>query len=280
MAREKLDVFISSDQKEFSKERTNLAEAVCAIPFLTCTLLENKGADSADILEASLKGVRDSDIYVGIFGRKYSQITLREYGEAVRNRKPCLIYLKKARNRDVSLKEFVEQELTGQFKYHEFRDLPSLTQQVERDLNRFIFETIEIGLATRAQKKTEAETLIHKGQVSSRLDATLRNPLAKANEALQQGRTLESLIYATTVLEVALRNVLKDKKKSMDGKSLGFLLKAALDNKIISVVEVTRLREISYLRNAAVHQGDIPSRDKVAWIIENVQRVLERLPCN
>jgi hypothetical protein len=54
--------------------------------------LENRGADAINVLESSLKAVRDSDIYLGIFGHEYSEITLKEYKEAV-NRKHHVLFM-------------------------------------------------------------------------------------------------------------------------------------------------------------------------------------------
>lgn len=90
MSRENLDVFLSSDQEEFLKERNELAKLISNVPFSACVPLENRGADSRDILEAAIRSVRNTDIYVGVFGREYSEITIKEYKEAIRNRKPCL----------------------------------------------------------------------------------------------------------------------------------------------------------------------------------------------
>lgn len=223
MAKEKLDVFISSDQKEFSKERIKLAGTICAIPFLTCILLENRGADPTGVLEASLKGVRDSDIYVGIFGHEHSEITVREYEQAVKMRKPCLTYVKKARRKDETLEKFINEELKGQFKYHEFRNVAGLIQQVESDLKRFILETLEVGLEARAQKKTEAVALIRKEQLVSLKETTSTSPLARADAAFKRGNYLESLINTTIALETELRKSVESKKSERRRESSGRL---------------------------------------------------------
>ncbi len=70
MVKKELDVFLSSDQKEFAKLRNSLAKKLRGMPFLACTPIENRGADPTDVVEASLRAVEKSDIYVGIFGHK------------------------------------------------------------------------------------------------------------------------------------------------------------------------------------------------------------------
>ena len=99
MGQEELDVFLSSDQLEFKKLRNQIANEICDLPFLTCTLLEETGADSSTVLNASLKAVRASDVYVGVFGRDYSEITIKEYQEAVNSKMYCLTYVKKLKKR-------------------------------------------------------------------------------------------------------------------------------------------------------------------------------------
>ena len=60
--KDKLEVFISSAQSEFEKERTTLAQMISKMPFLVCNPLEKRGAESVSAIEASLQGVRDFDI--------------------------------------------------------------------------------------------------------------------------------------------------------------------------------------------------------------------------
>ena len=103
MSREKLDVFLSSDQKEFENERRELSRTICHIPFLNCIPLERRGADTRDALEASIRAVKKCDLYIGIFGNEYSETTIKEYNEAVKRRKPCLTYVRKVKERDERL---------------------------------------------------------------------------------------------------------------------------------------------------------------------------------
>jgi len=82
------------------------------MPFLKCTPLEDRGADSASVLEASLQAVRDSDIFVGIYGKEYSQITVEETREAIKTKKLGLTYVKRETKRDPRLTEFIKNELS------------------------------------------------------------------------------------------------------------------------------------------------------------------------
>jgi len=277
MPRENLDIFLSSDQEEFEKERKKLSRTISNIPFLVCTPLEKMGADSRDVLEASLRAVRNSDVYVGVFGREYSEITIKEYKEAVRNRKPCLTYVKKATRRDEKLTEFIEEELKSQFKYHQFRGKEDLYGQVASDLRRFIFETLQDGLEARKQKKEEVQRLIKEERQVAPTKTTIEEPLAGADSAFRQGNYLECLVRTTIALELALEEALRMKNVSTERKSLGTLLQLATKFEVINKHESNQLREISYIRNSAVHRGDIPSRQTITWVLENTRRILNRL---
>lgn len=277
MPRENLDIFLSSDQEEFEKERNKLSRAISNIPFLACIPLENMGADLRNVLEASLRAVRNSDVYVGIFGREYSEITMKEYKEAVRNRKPCLTYVKKVRRRDKKLTKFIDEELKSQFKYYQFRGKEDLYEQVANDLRRFIFETLQDGLEARKQKKEEVQRLIKKERQVAPTKPTIEEPLAGADSAFRQGNYLECLVRTTIALELALEDALRTKNVSAKKKSLGVLLQLATKFEVIDRHEANQLREVSYIRNLAVHRGDIPNRQTITWVLENTRRILNRL---
>lgn len=277
MPRESLDIFLSSDQEEFKKERNRLSKTISNIPFLACVPLENMGADSRDVLEASLRAVRNSDIYVGVFGREYSEITMKEYKEAVRYRKPCLTYVKEVRRRDKKLIKFIEEELKSQFKYHQFRGKEDLYGQVADDLRRFIFETLQDGLEARKQKKEEVQRLIKEERQVGPTKTTVEDPLAGADSAFGQGNYLECLVRTTIALELALEEALRTKNVSAKRKPLGVLLQLATKFEVIDRHEANQLQEVSYIRNLAVHRGDIPSRQTITWVLENTRRILNRL---
>ncbi len=277
MPRKSLDIFLSSDQEEFEKERNRLAKVISSIPFLACVPLENMGADSRDVLEASLKAVRNSDIYVGVFGREYSEIAMKEYKEAVRYRKPCLTYVKKVKRRDQKLTKFIEEDLKSQFKYHQFRGKEDLYEQVANDLRRFIFETLQDGLETRKQKKKEVRRLIKEEKQSASTKPAVEEPLAGADIAFRTGNYLECLVRTTIALELALEEALRMKDVSAKRKSLGVLLQLALKFGVVDKHEARALQEVSYVRNLAVHRGDIPNRLTTMWVLENTRRILNRL---
>jgi Domain of unknown function (DUF4062) len=139
----KLDVFISSSINEFEKTRILLANRINKMSFLEAVLLERRGADTENVLTVSLKGVERCDIYVGIFGAKYSEITIKEYRTAVEVGKDRLIYVAKTAQREPRLAEFIKKELSDQSKYHQFENDPTLLKQVRKDLNSLVVKKFQ-----------------------------------------------------------------------------------------------------------------------------------------
>jgi predicted transport protein len=281
MTKKELDVFLSSDQDEFSKMRKVLSKTVCSMTgLLTCTLLENRGADTTNITESSLKAVRDSDIYIGVFGRKYSETAIEEYREAVKCRKPCLTYVKKVKIRDGGLSRFIDDDLRNEFKYSPFRGTKDLTAQVETDLKRFILETLRIGLDERAKKKDETIALIEKEEKAKPIVLGEKDPLARAESAFKQKNYIECLVMTTVALEISLRKALRTRNLDAEGKSLGELIQLGVKSLVLNPTEVNRLREVSHFRNVAVHQGDTPNRETTKWVLDTAKSIIYRLGSN
>jgi len=113
------------------------------VPYLQANLLERRGADTEDVLTASLKGVESCDIYLGIFGMKYSEITLEEYRRAGQLGKHRLTYVRKTEKREPKLAEFIKEELSNQSKYHEFENDQTLVKQVRKDLVTLVVKTFK-----------------------------------------------------------------------------------------------------------------------------------------
>jgi hypothetical protein len=92
---EPFKVFISSSQKEFERLRKNLKERIDAEELVRQRIMrailieEKKGTGISEDIE---KGIKDSSIYVGIFGRVYSEWTVQEFRKARDRILPLLIY--------------------------------------------------------------------------------------------------------------------------------------------------------------------------------------------
>jgi hypothetical protein len=278
MVKKELDVFLSSDQKEFAKLRNTLAKKLCGMPFLACTPLENRGADPTDVVEASLRTVEKSDIYVGIFGCEYSKTMIQEYQKAVECRLPCFTYVKIARRRDPQLSEFINDVLKNQFHYYEFRHSADLEQQLELDFRRFIIDTIILGLEERRKKKEVTNDLMAKEQKAKPETFESKDPLREAETSFKQGADLASLVMASIVLEISLRKAIEKRGLLVSSASpFGELIRTVEKYQMLNKQDIESLRKISYYRNLAVHRGDTPNRKAMAWILENSKAILNRL---
>ena len=94
--REPVRVFISSNQSEFEAERTVLTGVIRRLPLLAPVIAEAWPPDRDDIRKKFLLEVRRCPIYVGLFGRVYSEPTMLEYEAAVENpRRAIMIYVRR-----------------------------------------------------------------------------------------------------------------------------------------------------------------------------------------
>jgi hypothetical protein len=248
------------------------------MPFLACTTLENRGADPTDVVEASLRAVQKSDIYVGIFGREYSETVVKEYQKAVECRLPCFTYVRVARRRDPQLSKFIDGVLRNQFHYYEFRHSADLERQVELDLRRFILDTILLGLEERAKRKEETKGLMAKEEKARPETFESKDPLKEAETSFKQGNDLESLVMTSIALETNLRKaVLKRGGTVRPTRTFGELIQTAEKLQMLNKQDIESLRKISYFRNIAIHLGDTPDKQAIAWILETSKTILNRL---
>jgi len=88
-------VFVSSTWEDLRPERQAIFSALHNHPQVKFVGMEDFGSRDEDTHKASVAGVTDSDLYVGIIGGRYgSGITEEEYREASRQERPRLIYFK------------------------------------------------------------------------------------------------------------------------------------------------------------------------------------------
>jgi len=279
----KLDVFLSSDQQEFYKTRIKLAKMICGIQFLECVPLESRGATDEDAKSASLKAARNCDIFIGIFGDQYSEITIEEYYEAVKHRKRCLFYVKRSRQRSDELSEFIDKELKTRFKYHEFKKRKDLCKQVKRDLNQLLFDTLNRGLKTIKKEKARAQSIEKsaarmgvKFMAKPAVKDRFRIMFDRSQRAYKQGMYTESIVTSAIAIEFSLKDaLLKAGLKKEELRSTGWLFNFALKYGLIDKRELTSLRELQQIRNMTIHEGMIPSKEMAAWVLQITKRILD-----
>lgn len=106
---ESLRVFISSREKELSYERLMVIRTIKSL-LLTPISSEDRSATFVSMEEMNQKEVRSSHIYIGIFGRCYSDPIIREFYLARQNGKQTLIFKKNVGDlkRDPDLQNFLD----------------------------------------------------------------------------------------------------------------------------------------------------------------------------
>lgn len=285
-SRDKLDVFLSSAQEEFKNERKTLSTEISRMPFLNCTPLEERGADSVSAEEASIKGVRECDIYIGILGKQYSELTVKEYREAVKRRRLCLNYVKRIANRDSRLQDFIDEELEPQFKYHEFRSRKELYARVEANLSEQLSRLLRMGLDQLGVSKkqalatqTELKPVVTKALKQKEEDKSLLI-MDEATASFFRFDYMGATVKAAIAVELASRLALlraQVPKIELRKASLGRILRLLRDYKILGTSDTSQLQELVYLRNAAMHEGRTPSKETTKWVLKMAGEIVKKL---
>jgi len=108
---------------------------------------EGLGARPEDSQSSYLRGIRECNLYVGVYWNEYGNLMEsglspieEEYREAQRLRKPCLIYVKDfAVRRDDRLSKFIS-EIAEKHTYKTFKYANNLAEQVYNDIQTWLVE--------------------------------------------------------------------------------------------------------------------------------------------
>ena len=105
----RLNVLISSKQKEFVEERGDIRAMMAPMPLLVADAAEDWGPQSGSIRETFLRAAKGCALYVGLYGCVYSAPTVEEYWTAAENpHREILVYVKRCAARDEELKKFLD----------------------------------------------------------------------------------------------------------------------------------------------------------------------------
>jgi hypothetical protein len=141
-----LKIFISSKLQNLQTER-DLAERVIEEHRFEPIRCENWGASSTHTEETCRRRVRASDIVVFILGQQYSSMVTREYNEAGKWKKPCLVFVKSTGNRDPSLKRLITK-----MKNHVVLKEYTTLRMLRKVLNLSISDLIETRFKSEKEK--------------------------------------------------------------------------------------------------------------------------------
>ena len=282
---DKLDVFVSSDQKEFERKRKRLSAMINKVPVLKCSLLEDRGADSNDVRTLSVQAAEACDVYIGIFGKAYSDLTILECRTAIKERKRYLVYVQMRTKslREPALDNFIKEELEFLAKYHRFKTCKELEKQIMKDLSKQVGKILRTGSETLSQVKEEAKSIEQNvktqfAKPSASSEIKLESLLSMAEDYYRRGDYLSSLISANIYLEKILRYTLSSKTdKDYAKRPFHFLLKEASDLGIIDGHSKESLLRYRDIRNKAVHDGISPPSEDARTIINLTKRIADQL---
>lgn len=141
-----LKAFLSSSMEELKELREALATALDRIGVTAWRWEADDaaGASPNSIRRRYVEKLEDSDIYIGLFGRKYGQWTIDEYENAAARKKPCFIYASEPREdamRDRRLAEFLarRQEVAdpGGVTIGWFKSTEHMVDMVTKDIDEW-----------------------------------------------------------------------------------------------------------------------------------------------
>ena len=274
----KLDVFVSSDQSEFQRLRRQFRNTICDIQSLTCALMEDRGAAPSTALDASLKAVRETDIYVGVFGKDYSEITIKEYQEAVKNKKPAFIYIKKVNPRDAKLSDFIENTVKPSFLYFEFDKTSDAIRLLKDNLEDFLVETLRMGIESRSQKLGQTIAFMTREEKRALSYVSTQDSLIDAQRFFEEEKYEQSALTTIYVIEAILKKALASNEilftKSMP---FGEIARVAQKSLLLSSENTHDLNTLSILRSQIVHQTKKLERKDAQEILDLARPLLEAI---
>ena len=141
---------------ELQNERHAVRETLENLKIASFVYEHDAGARPVSVEETYLGELQNSDLYLGIFWKKYGKYTIDEYNKAKEFGKPCLIYRKESESssRDPKLQLFldtigaVQGEVAPCF-FHDGEELPDRIQEDVMQLLTTVFRG-EASLPTRS----------------------------------------------------------------------------------------------------------------------------------
>jgi len=138
---ERLKIFVSSTVTELKDARAIAREAINDFQF-SPLMCEDWGAATESSRKTYLKKIKNSDIYIGIFWKNYSEPTVEEYKEAIKLGKEILLYVKKEENklRNNNLRQFLIEvkNFDSGHIYYEYDTVVDLKAKIKDNISRIV----------------------------------------------------------------------------------------------------------------------------------------------
>jgi hypothetical protein len=146
-----LKVFVSSTITELRDVREIVGKALTDHGIEAVVYEATIGARPDTVAYTSVSEVQESDVYVGLFWRKYGDITILEYHHARKLKKPCFIYVRdKNLKRDRALEDFLQREVYDPYKgvaYSYFESALQLGDAVAKDIMDWLVRCSPVRIA-------------------------------------------------------------------------------------------------------------------------------------
>ena len=204
-------IFISSTWHDLKPERDAVEAALQRMKDIPVSM-KYFGSQSDSPKDFSLKEVKRSDYYIGIFGFHYgSGITEDEYRQAQKKDIPCLIYFKdeSIRAKTVELDpakaanlQALKNELKKNHTVSFFKSTGELTTQIATDLHNKIIERYKEHLKNFTQK----EHPLVKERTQQKITSAFRTSLAELTKARKMVFIIDSWEKATDDIREWLQN--------------------------------------------------------------------------
>jgi len=140
----KLKVYISSNSSEFRDLQEILVKALEDRDINAWVFAGNNLATPNSVFETSIKQVEASDVYIGLFGSKYSELAEKELLYARQTNKPCFVFIREVNgDRDPELSLLLQTEVLDSNKgltYSYFESALTLGDKVAQSVMSWLFQ--------------------------------------------------------------------------------------------------------------------------------------------
>jgi hypothetical protein len=234
----------------------------------------------------------ENPIYIGIFGKEYSDTTIKEYREAVKRTKPIFIYAKKMTKskRDPTLSKFLDEEVKGFFKIHYFINKEDLFVTVCNNLKEYLFSLLKKGLEEHKRKIKKNSKIAREVNEKLNLNNTETNIgkelLIQAARYYEQKDYTASFMRAFIAIESWLRKSVIESIRNMKDKSINIrkiekasirdLLEYAQVLEVFNHQEISGIKDLIPTRNEVVHNGYSPSESMTRFVLAHASKIIER----
>ncbi|MDQ0723533.1 putative NACHT family NTPase [Paenibacillus sp. W4I10] len=183
----KLRVFISCHTVEFRDVKEILVKELEERGINAWVFTANNDSAPESIITTSIQQVEAADLYIGLFGSSYSELSEREYTYARQNSKPCFVYIRdEDSSRDIELTKFLDNEVFDKHKgvtYSFFNSALTLGYNVAESVMKWLLQKHREMTAELAEAKMPYEEVVTLKNEINRLKSISKSELPEGTAA-------------------------------------------------------------------------------------------------